>query len=227
VDTISVLVSTALILMIYSILYRENPAFRLAENILIGATVGHSIVVGVFQVRDLALSKFISGIQTGNIRDIAYIIPMTLGVLIYFQFSRRYKSISRISIAVMLGVGLALSTRGLLFVNVIGQVKGAMLPLNNIKNIVYTFGLISVLTYFIYEERASKMAGPLPKVGRYLLMLTMGAYFANAIMGRLSIVIGTLNTLLMSPSCYLIPVALLLIVADLFIRTKVAKVSKT
>ncbi|GAH24559.1 unnamed protein product, partial [marine sediment metagenome] len=34
-----------------------------------------------------------------------------------------------LSIAMMLGVGIALSIRGLLFVNVVGQIKGAMMPL--------------------------------------------------------------------------------------------------
>jgi len=219
-DTLGVLISTTLILMIYTILYRENPAFRLAENILVGATVGHAIVTGVFQVRDLAIIKFQSGLVTGNVRDIAYIIPMFLGILIYFQFSRRYRAVSHMSIAIMLGVGLALSARGLLSVNVIGQIQGAIVPLVRVENVVYTLGLICVLSYFIYEKRASKIVGPLPKAGRYFLMLTMGAYFANAIMGRLSIVIGTLNDLLVDPAYYLIPVAFLLVLADAFIRRK-------
>jgi len=219
-DTLGILISTTLILMIYTILYRENPAFRLAEHILVGATVGHAIVTGVFQVRDLAIIKFQNGLVTGNVRDIAYIVPMTLGILIYFQFSRRYRAISHTSIALMLGVGLALSARGLLSVNVIGQIIGAIVPLVSVENVVYALGLICVLSYFIYEKRASKLAGPLPKAGRYFLMLTMGAYFANAIMGRLSIVIGTLNDLLVDPAYYLIPIAFLLILADAFIRRK-------
>jgi len=94
------------------------------------------------------------------------------------------------------------------------------MPLTSIKNIAYLIGIICVLLYFVYEERASRVAGPLPKVGRYILMLTMGAYFANAIMGRVSIVIGTLNTLLVAPAWYLIPIALLIVIADAFTRRK-------
>jgi hypothetical protein len=103
---------------------------------------------------------------------------------------------------------------------VIGQIKGAIVPLNNIQNIVYTVGVISVLLYFIYEERVFKVIGPIPKLGRWLLMITMGAYFANSIMGRLSMVIGTLDTLLVSPNFYLIPVALLIVIADAWTRSK-------
>jgi len=51
-------------------------------------------------------------------------------------------------------------------------------------------------------------------------MITMGAYFANSIMGRLSMVIGTLDTLLVSPNFYLIPVALLIVIADAWTRSK-------
>jgi len=223
VETLSVLISTTLILMIYTILYRENPAFRLGEHILVGATVGHAVVLAVFQVRDLAWIKFQSGIMTGNISEIAYIIPIILGILIYFQFSSKYRYISRVSIALMLAVGIALSIRGLLFVNVIGQIKGALKPLTSIESVVYMVGVVCVLLYFVYEERASRAAGPLPKIGRYLLMLTMGAYFANAIMGRLSIVIGTLNKLLVAPAWYLIPVAFLIVLADAFTRRRSAE----
>jgi hypothetical protein len=51
-------------------------------------------------------------------------------------------------------------------------------------------------------------------------MLTMGAYFANTIMGRLSIVIGTLTSVFVAPAWYLIPVAFLIVIADAFIRRK-------
>jgi len=217
---LSILIATTLTLMMYTILYRENPAFRFGEHIMVGSTVGHAIVLAVFQIRDLAWIKFHQGITTGNLRGLAYIIPMILGILLYFQFSSKYRFISRLSIALMLGVGIALSIRGLLFVNVVGQIKGAMIPLTSIKNIAYLIGIICVLLYFVYEERASRVAGPLPKVGRYILMLTMGAYFANAIMGRVSIVIGTLNTLLIAPAWYLIPIALLIVIADAFTRRK-------
>jgi len=219
-DILMVLISTTLILMIYTILYRENPAFRFGEHLLVGATVGHAIVYGVFQVRDLAWRKLQTGISTGDLVGIAYIIPIILGVLIYFQFSSKYRYISRVSIALMLAVGLSLSIRGLMSVNVIGQIKGAVNPITNIEGLVYMIGVICVLLYFVYEKRASDIVGPLPKIGRYLLMLTMGAYFANSIMGRLSIVIGTLNELLVAPAWYLIPVALLIVVADAMIRRK-------
>ena len=219
-DLIMLLGSTTLILMMYTILYRENPAFRFGEHLLVGATVGHAVVLAIFQIRDFAFIKVQQGISTGNFGKIAYVIPMLLGISLYLQFSKTYRHISRVSIAFMLAVGIALSARGLIFVNVIGQIKGAIVPLNNIQNIVYTVGVISVLLYFIYEERVSKILGPIPKLGRWLLMITMGAYFANSIMGRLSMVIGTLDTLLVSPNFYLIPVALLLVIADALTRRK-------
>jgi len=206
--------------MIYTILYRENPAFRFGEHILVGSTVGHAVVLAVFQIRDLALSKVTTGLSTGSIRLIAYIIPMLLGVALYFQFSKTYRYVSRVAIAFMLAVGLSLSARGLISVNVIGQIKGALMPLNSLENVVYTIGVISVLLYFVYEERVSEAIKPVPRIGRYFLMLTMGAYFANSIMGRLSIVIGTLNTLMVPPNYYLIPVALLVVIADAWTRRK-------
>lgn len=219
-ETLLIMLSTTLILMTYTILYRENPAFRLAEHIMVGATVGHAVVLAVFQVRDLAWTKFYRGVTMGDAGSLISLIPIILGVLLYFQFSSRYRYISRLSIAVMLAVGIALSIRGLLSVNVIGQIKGALTPLRTVESVAYLIGVISVLLYFVYEERASRIVGPLPKIGRYVLMLTMGAYFANAIMGRLSIVIGTLNQILVPPAWYLIPIALLAVVADVILRKR-------
>ncbi len=221
--TLSILISTTLILLTYTILYRENPAFRLAEHIMVGATVGHAVVLAVFQVRDLAWIKFYRGITTGAIESLLYIIPMILGLLLYFQFSARYRYMSRVSIALMLAVGLVLSIRGLIPVNVIGQIKGALTPLRSIEAVAYVIGVVCVLLYFVYEERTSRFVGPLPKIGRYVLMLTMGAYFANAIMGRVSIVIGTLSSLLVAPASYLIPVAMLAVIADALVRRRPSK----
>lgn len=218
--TLSILISTALVLAIYTILYRENPAFRIGEHLVVGATVGNAIVLAIFQIRDLAWRKLQSGFATGNLSGMAYIIPMILGVFLYFQFSSKLRHIARVSIALMLAVGLSLSIRGLIFVNVIGQIQGALAPLTNIQNVAYMIGVICALLYFVYEGRASKAAGPLPKIGRYVLMLTMGAYFANTIMGRLSIVIGTLTSVFVAPAWYLIPVAFLIVIADAFIRRK-------
>lgn len=220
IDLIMILGSATLILMVYTILYRENPAFRFVEHLLVGATMGNAVVLAIFQIRDLALTKVQQGINTNNFGQIAYVIPILLGMALYLQFSKTYRHISRVAIAFMLAVGIALSVRGLMFVNVIGQIKAAIVPLNSIQNIVYTVGVVSVLLYFLYEERVSKAVGPVPKLGRWILMITMGAYFANAIMGRISLVIGTLGTLLVPPSFYLIPVALLILMADAWTRSK-------
>lgn len=223
VATLSLLISTTLILAVYTILYRENPAFRVGEHLMVGATVGNAIVLAVFQIRDLAWRKLQIGLTKGDLSGIGYIIPMILGVLLYFQFSSKYRYMARVSIALLLAVGISLSIRGLIFVNVIGQIRGALAPLTTIQNIAYLIGVVCALLYFVYERRASKLAGPLPKIGRYVIMLTMGAYFANTIMGRLSIVIGTLTSVFVAPAWYLIPIAFLIVAADALIRRKSAK----
>jgi hypothetical protein len=206
--------------MIYTILYRENPLFRLGEHILVGATVGNAVVQAVLQIRSIAITKFLNGIQTGDLIGTLYIVAILLGILLYFQFSSKYRYISKISIALMLAVGLTLSIRGLIPVNVIGQITAAMAPLNSIQNVVNLIGVICVLFYFIYEKKVSDISGPLPKIGRYVLMMTMGAYYANVLMGRVSLVIGSLTDLFVWPAFYLIPVAFLVIIADALTRRK-------
>lgn len=221
-DIFVVSIAAILALMIYTILYRENPAFRLGEHILVGATVGNAVVQAVFQIQNVALTKFQKGMETGDVTGILYIIAIILGILLYFQFSSKYRYVSKISIALMLAVGLSLSIRGLISVNVVGQIIGAMQPLNSVQNIVYLIGVVCVLLYFVYEKKVSNIIGPLPKIGRYVLMMTMGAYFANVLMGRVSLVIGTLNDLFVAPAYYFIPIALLIVIADSLSRRKIA-----
>jgi hypothetical protein len=221
-DIFVVSIAAILALMIYTILYRENPAFRLGEHILVGATVGNAVVQAVFQIQNVAITKFQKGMETGDVTGILYIIAIILGILLYFQFSSKYRYVSKISIALMLAVGLSLSIRGLISVNVVGQIIGAMQPLNSVQNIVYLIGVVCVLLYFVYEKKVSNIIGPLPKIGRYVLMMTMGAYFANVLMGRVSLVIGTLNDLFVAPAYYFIPIALLVVIADSLSRRKIA-----
>jgi hypothetical protein len=85
----------------------------------------------------------------------------------------------------------------------LGQIKGSAFQLVNsnlpyfalvgesiFNNIVILIGTITGLMYFYFSREHTGNFGRLTKVGIYFLMISFGASFGFAVMGRISLLIG-------------------------------------
>ena len=93
--------------------------------------------------------------------------------------------------------------------NVLNQVSASVvslfnenLPLFNISgdsvfnNIVLLLGTISSLMYFYFSKEQRGNFGKLTRVGIYFLMISFGASFGFAVMGRISLLVGRFRELI-------------------------------
>ncbi|MEN3001598.1 MAG: hypothetical protein ABDI19_07125 [Armatimonadota bacterium] len=195
---------------IYSILYRENPFYRFFEHLFIGLGAGYSL--GPVLV-DALYRYWYAPLAKEGYWAWAPIVPFSL--YLYFIYSERYGWISRLVIGVLIGANAGLffqefSSRYLVQLNRT-LAKPLWITSENpdltrpeiINNWIFIIFLLAVLTYFTFsfEHR-----GPVKRVatmGRWFLMIGLGAMFGNTVMARMALLIGRiyymLNDWLMIP----------------------------
>lgn len=183
---------------IYSFLWKENPIQKVGEYLVVGLGLAHSIVMGLENVRSMAVVPLVKN-------GVWYmIIPLALGFLLWSRWFKQYAYLSRASIGLIMGVGAAVALRGALDADLFGQIIPTIrLQMNNPSNWVLFIGVFGTITHFMYvlTAKAGPTSGPLGSLSRVLsfiatyigqptLMVALGAAFAYTIMGRVSVVIG-------------------------------------
>jgi hypothetical protein len=67
---------------------------------------------------------------------------------------------------------------------------------SQINTVLVLVGVVCTLTYFFFSVEHKGVPGKLAKVGIIFIMISFGASFANAVAGRISLLIGRMTFLL-------------------------------
>ncbi|QOR34803.1 hypothetical protein IMX26_15280 [Clostridium sp. 'deep sea'] len=169
---------------------KENPFYRFVEHVYVGIGAAHSLVMGWESLKTTAFTP----IATGNYLKL---IPVIIGLLLYTRFAKGAIWMSRYPLAILVGIGTGLTIKGTIGAQIINQIQATILPLNSINNVIIVFGVITVLMFFYFTRKNdNKIFNASSKVGRYVMMIAFGALFGNAVMGRMSLMIGRVQFLL-------------------------------
>jgi hypothetical protein len=175
---------------VYSFLYKENPVSRFIEHLFIGLGAGYGLVMGFTNLQTKAFGPIASG------KNPMMIVPMVLGALLFARFVPQYRHLGRIPIALMTGVGTALTLRGTVVADFVGQVRAGIMPVNSINSLIMVAGTVGTLMYFFFTTKKNEVVSAGATIGKYIMMVTFGAGFGNATMGRISQLIGRLDLIL-------------------------------
>lgn len=201
-------VAALLTLMVFSYLVSDNPLYRLAEHLFVGSALAYAIVVAIQDV----LSPRLFTLVRDPVGYWHLLIPLLLGLLLLAKGRVSTAWLGNISVGFLFGVGAALAIGGALVGSLLYQVRDTMLPLlpgkgdggSAIDNLILVVGTLGSLTYFYFtgggeRERTGLRGGALrlgSVVGKWFIMITLGALFANAVMARVSLLVGRLQFLL-------------------------------
>ncbi len=143
------------------------------------------------------------GIQGHAEIHFIYLLPFALGIMMLLSVSSKLSWFARWGIAYTVGMAAGLRAYGFLNSNVIGQIQGSTLQLvgtdmpvfallgnSYFNSIIILIGTIAGLAYFYFSKEHTGAFGKLTKVGIYFLMISFGASFGFAVMGRISLLIG-------------------------------------
>ena len=149
------------------------------------------------------------GIDKGHDQHLIYLLPLTLGIMMLLSLISNLSWMARWGIAYIVGMAAGLRAYGYLSSNVIGQIKGTAvnifdfsLPIFSLSspsvfnNIIIITGTITGLLYFYFSKEHKGALGKATKIGINFLMISFGASFGFAVMGRISLLIGRFTDLI-------------------------------
>ncbi|HID93265.1 MAG TPA: hypothetical protein EYP60_04125 [bacterium (Candidatus Stahlbacteria)] len=184
-------------LAIFSFLFKENPFYRLFEHMFLGLTMGFILMKTWTDVlKPMLWDRIVAGFKGVAPYDWLWIIALFIGMLWYFQYSKRYHWISRIAIGLALGAGAGMEFKRR-FIIMMPQITASFKPLNSFNNIFFVVTIVAVLTYFFFSfEHKSQIIRKVAQLGRLLLMISFGAFFGNTVMTRFAVFIDRIQFLL-------------------------------
>ena len=214
---VGVVVASALIIMSYSVLYRENRAFRIAEAIFVGGSLGQFIAVNYDYVYKTVYLPVAGG-------SVAWLIPALLGLMFTGFFWRSLRWAYMVPVAVVTGAGLGLALAGSMKIDMVSQVLAIvtlqfqkMSPYEVFTNVIMVVATLTTLFVFFFTK--PELKGPfkgIVQAGRFFLMLYIGYQFGNTIMMREAVLIERVSYLLATPEArYVLVVGGLLLIAGI------------
>lgn len=171
---------------IMTFIFKENPVFRFAEHTFVGFAGAHWLLMAFSFIQANAWEPLI-----GRAKFI-YIIPFCFGALLFARLIPKARWLSRWSIALIIGAATGISITSTTQTDIVNQIRGSMLPLTSFANVIQLVCVITVLIFFMMTRlgRVSEKLDPVGKLGRYFLMLGLGASFGNVIMSRMAFLAG-------------------------------------
>jgi hypothetical protein len=200
-------IAALLTLMVYSYLLADNPLFRLAQHLFVGSSVGYAVVVVVHNVLRPRLADPLLQDPGANW---PYLLPLLLGLLMLSKAKGSLAWLGNGSMAFLFGVGAALAIGGALVGSLLPQIQaswvslspatagGAMAAVNNLLLAVGTIGALAYF-YFTFGVRGSpqgRLVEVGARVGRWVILITLGALFGNRVMTYVSLLIERVYFLL-------------------------------
>ncbi|MEF3695491.1 MAG: hypothetical protein V3576_09140 [Candidatus Cloacimonadota bacterium] len=188
-ELFSNLVGAFFTLCIFSFLYKDNPFYQMAEQLLVGISLGYGLVLTYTRV-------FIPFLYQPLIlkQQWILIIPAIMGIFYILRFNRKLSWLSRYPIAFsMMGVGASVPLSMHTFILV--QMRQAMVPLESVNLALIFIGTIAVLLYFFFSKAHTGVYGKFVDVGKWYMMIGFGASFGLTVMARISLLIGRIQFL--------------------------------
>ncbi|MEK7236427.1 MAG: hypothetical protein AAB242_07390 [Nitrospirota bacterium] len=203
-------VATGLTLFIFSFLYKDNPLFKLAENLYVGVSVGYTIVKTYDTVILHLIWKPI--VENG---EWALLIPVAIGTLMLTRYVPKAAWLSRYAFAFIVGVGSGLAIPRVISSYILKQIEDTVRPLlvmvpgegltftwnllnpaSSLNTIIILIGVSSVLFYFFFSVEHTGPGKAVARTGILFLMIAFGAAFGYTVMARMSLLIGRLTDLI-------------------------------
>ena len=213
--SIGTIIAAILTFMVWSYLLGDNPAFRIAEHLFVGIAVGYAVVVAWFNVVQPALFGAVAP-QSPALAA----APLLLCLLLMAKVRPAWSGVGNIAVAFLVGVGAALAVGGALFGTLGPQVVAtASLSLDPAdygdtqsalaspflwQNLAVLVGTIGTFFYFTFNIQPQGPLGGFREtftrfwsgIGRWVIMMMLGALFANTVTSRIALLIGRVQWLL-------------------------------
>ncbi len=202
-----------LTVMTLSYVLGDNPLFRLAAHLFVGAAAGYS---GAVAWSGVILPRLLAPLLTGSgIRNPAFAVPLALAALMLLKLSRPLSRYGNPVMAFLVGVGAAVAIGGAVNGTLLPQMRSTFTVFapggvgeagesfaveRFLDGAVILAGTVATLLYFQFGPRPGLAVGlprtpwtaPLASLGEVFIAITFGAMFAGALTSSVSLLVDRL-----------------------------------
>lgn len=195
-------------LAIYSFLYKENPFYRIFEYLFTGMGIGYGLVAFWFSFFLPQWWHPLTGQEGHKDMNLLWLLPFFAGFLYYFIYSSKKAWLAKIIIGFSLGVGTGMSFQATVS-ELMPQIYSSFMtfnvvPMDNLhsawvlfSNLIFVVTLLFVMLYFFFSfEHEHPLVQRSATAGRWMLMVSFGAFFGSTVMARMSLLIERLQFLI-------------------------------
>ncbi len=191
-------IAALLTLAIYSFLYKDNIVYKIAEYLLVGVSIGYSISITWYNV---VIAKMVVPIRDQH--NYLIIIPILIGFLMFFRFSRKQSWLSKIPISFVIGWGAGVAIPLGFQTTIVEHIKNTIaIPwfggniLLLVNALIIFVGVVATLVYFYFSVPHKGTIGKIANLGIWYIMIAFGASFGYTVMARISLFIDRAQFLL-------------------------------
>ncbi len=188
-------IAAFLTLCVFSFLYKDNPFYRFAEHLFVGASAGYLLAV---QWQSVLIPNV--WLPLAHDHKILVLFPLALGLMMLARVTGKGAGIARWSIAFYVGIYSGVAIPGYMQAQIFAQLADAAKPLAHgwgaVNSVLVLVGFLSVLAYFFFSLPHEGIHGVGARVGVYFLMVAFGASFGYTVMARVSLLISRVQFLL-------------------------------
>lgn len=183
--------SSILMIMAMTFVFKHTVISKIVINLFVGLTVGYGLVIAVNNI----VYRGVLLIPSSPIN----VLWLIVGALILTRFSKKLSHFSRWPVAVLIGIGTAVSLRGSIGASLLNQITATALPiipsdpLASFNNLVIIIGTLSVLVFFFFTIRPSRAQTAFGSLGRYMLMIAFGFMASNLLFSYVTLLIGAMQ----------------------------------
>jgi hypothetical protein len=214
--TVGTWVAALFTLFIMSFIFRDNPFYKIAESVVVGVSAAYWMVVGFWTTivpnllgklfPDLIKGWAMPGLDVH--RELIYLVPLILGIMLLWRLAPKGTWISRWPLAFIVGTTAGIRLMGFIHADFLSQIRntitsiwvldagGSFIFWESVKVLVLVIGVLSGLVYFFFSIEHKGFVGKTAKLGIWFLMITFGAAFGYTVMGRIALLAIRLEFLL-------------------------------
>jgi hypothetical protein len=147
--------------------------------------------------------------STLQLMNLPYWVPLVLGVMLLWRLMPSGTWIARWPLAFILGTTAGMRLTGFLESDFIKQIQSTIIPLyvptydpetgnlqmgltfyHSMNNILIVLSVMCGLVYFFFSLEHKGVVGKTARLGIWVLMITFGAGFGYTVMGRIALLVG-------------------------------------
>ncbi|MBN2857832.1 MAG: hypothetical protein JXN63_05475 [Candidatus Delongbacteria bacterium] len=211
-------------IMIMSFLYKDNPLYKIGENIFIGVSLGYGWLISWdYVIKPFFLMPLSDMLVEFHMSDILILIWFVLALTMFFRFSRKRAWVANYYFGFFFGYAAGY-TIPIMVQNILRQSTNLMKPLNQgsfyetSKWFVIIFGTFSALMYFFFSKPHKGFLGKTARVGIVVMMIFFGAAFGSTVMGRVALFIDRTLVLVEHPFQSLVSTVLVIIFLIIYFK---------